>query len=103
MSIASDTFVKQSERIAARVVEGNAVVIVIDAQTLHTLNEVGTFVWSAIGPEGKRLDVIVSELTREFDVERAEAEADVQTFVAELVELGALELDASPSGETGRS
>jgi len=36
---------RKSERIAARAVDGKAVVVVLDARKLHTLNEVGTRVF----------------------------------------------------------
>ena len=35
----------RAQRTAARVVEGRALVVVLDDQALHTLNEVGTRVW----------------------------------------------------------
>ena len=83
--------VRQSARTASRVVDGSAVVIVIDEQKLHTLNEVGTVVWSAAGTEGCRLEAIVDRIVDEYEVERERAERDVLAFAQELVALGALE------------
>ena len=45
MTLDPRTIIRQAERTASRVIDGRAVVIVLDAQTLHTLNAVGTRVW----------------------------------------------------------
>jgi hypothetical protein len=86
--------IAQSARTASRVVDGSAVVIVIDKQRLHTLNGVGTFVWSraerAIG-----VGEIAAEVAREFEVAPEQATKDVIAFANELVQLGALEVVGS--------
>jgi len=92
MSVGLGAVIVQSSRTASRVVEGRAVVVVIDTQALHTLNAVGTYVWERA--EGRTVGEIVDSLVEEFDVERGRAEADVCAFVEKLVALGALELRA---------
>lgn len=89
-----NTVIKQSSRTASRVVEGSAVVIVIDQQKLHTLNEVGTFVWNEAGPDGRSVDDIIGAVVEEFEVERDVASKDVLGFVEQLIGLGALEVEA---------
>jgi len=93
-SVNPTSVVRQSDRTASRVVDGSAVVIVIDEQKLHTLNEVGTFVWSAAGTDGCPIESIVDRLVEEFDVDRERATEDVLGFVEQLVGLGALEMGA---------
>jgi hypothetical protein len=88
----SSSVVRHSDRTASRVLDGSAVVIVIDEQKLHTLNEVGTVVWSTAGTEGRSVESIVDRVVEEFDVERERALEDVLGFVEELVGLGALEI-----------
>lgn len=90
MSVELSSVVRQSERTASRVVEGQAVVIVIDEQKLHTLNDVGTFLWGEVG-EGCAVSALVDALLESYDVERERATADVLQFVEELLALGALE------------
>ena len=85
--------VRQSSRTASRVVEGSAVVIVIDQQKLHTLNEVGTLVWNVAGLNGRSLDDIVGAVVEAFEVEPEIASQDVLAFVERLVGLGALEVE----------
>lgn len=84
----------QAQRIASRVIDGKAVVIVIDQQQLHTLNEVGTFLWQALDPkkgEPKDVDALVHHVVESFDVSEAQARSDVQDFLGTLVGMGALQ------------
>lgn len=82
--------VRQSDRTASRVVSGQAVVIVIDRQKLHTLNDVGTTIWELA--DGRTFGELVDGVVEEFEVERETALADARQFVEQLTELGALEL-----------
>lgn len=90
MSLSQHAAIAQSRRTASRVVDGRAVVVVIDEQCLHTLNPVGTYVWNLA--DGRSIGSIVEEVVREFEVEREKATADVMQFVEQLVRLGALDI-----------
>ena len=93
MSIDETTTVAQAQRTAARVIEGKAVVVVIDDQVLHSLNAVGTFIWERA--DGRTVGAIVDALAQEFDVDRTTAKSDALRFLRELVEAGAVELGGS--------
>jgi hypothetical protein len=80
---------RRNPRIAARVVDGKALIVVVDAKRLHTLNEVGTRVWQLC--DGRSVRAIAEVLAAEFEVGLADAQRDVERFVAELERLGALE------------
>ena len=84
---------RRNERVAARVVEGKALIVVIDQKQLHTLNEVGTRVWELC--DGRSRDAIAAAIVDEFEVDEQTALRDVQRFVAELRALGALELEST--------
>ncbi|MDD9936518.1 MAG: PqqD family protein [Myxococcales bacterium] len=86
-----DATVRKHERIAARVVEGKALVVVMDEKQLHRLNGVGTRVWELC--DGRTVQAIADALTAEFRVDEETALADVRGFVDELVGLGALVLE----------
>lgn len=79
------------ERIAARVIDGKAVIVVIDDHRLHTLNEVGTRVFELC--DGRSLDAIASALSEEFEVEHGRALDDARGFVQTLVDLGAVTVE----------
>ncbi|MCC7537186.1 MAG: PqqD family protein [Deltaproteobacteria bacterium] len=91
MTLAPSTTIRQSERIASRVIDGKAVVIVLDAHRLHTLNEVGTRVWELA--DGRSIASIAEALAADFEVDRDTALADTARFVQELRALGAIEVD----------
>ncbi len=94
MSLHPDVAITQSPRTASRVVDGRAVVVVIDEQRLHTLNPVGTYVWARA--DGRTIAAIVEELVREFEVEPDKATLDVLEFVEQLLRAGALDLVERP-------
>ncbi|HJL33954.1 MAG TPA: PqqD family protein, partial [Polyangiaceae bacterium LLY-WYZ-15_(1-7)] len=93
VSLAGSARVRHAERIAARVIEGKAVVIVIDDQKVHSLNEVGSFIWEQ-AEEVRTVDEIVDAIVSEFEVEREVAEADAAAFIEQLRGLGALEIES---------
>jgi hypothetical protein len=84
---------EQCERTASRVIDGKAVVITIDRNQLHVLNDVGTRVWQLA--DGRSLEEIVEVIVNEFDVDRARAAADVRRFIEELLSVGAAQLSRS--------
>lgn len=84
--------IRQAERTASRNIDGRAVVISIDNNRVHALNEVGTRVWESC--DGRTLDAIVDDIVEQFDVERARAQHDVHAFAALLVDVGAAQLSA---------
>lgn len=90
MSLPSDARLRQNERTASRLVDGKAVVIVIDARRLHTLNGVGSRVWQLA--DGRSVDAITRAIVEEFEVDRPTAERDIDAFVRELRDLGALDV-----------
>ena len=56
---------------------------IADMNSVFTLNETGAFIWELI--DGKRdVDEIISELTKEYDIDSASAEADVMDFIEKM-------------------
>ncbi len=89
---------RKNDRIAARVIDGRAVIVVLDQRHLHTLNEVGTRVFDLC--DGRLpVHAIAAQIVQEFEVEPETALRDVQRFVRELSFAGALELPAELSAE----
>lgn len=86
--IANEDIPRQAERIAARVIDGQALVVVLDDRRLHALNLVGSRVWELC--DGRSVEAIATTLATEFEVEPEVALADVRRFVAELRAAGAL-------------
>jgi hypothetical protein len=56
---------------------------IADMNSVFTLNETGAFIWELI--DGKRdVEEIISELTKEYDIEASTAEADVMAFIEKM-------------------
>jgi hypothetical protein len=79
----------RSERIAYRVVGGEAIVMVVDRNELHRLNDVGSRVFELCDGQTS-VDGIVEAIVREFAVDTGAARADVEKFIAELSVTGAI-------------
>jgi hypothetical protein len=69
--------------VAFRVLDGRAVIVVPGTQEMHTLNEVGTFVWQDC--EGLTVDQTVAAIVAQFEVDESEARADLDAFVRDLL------------------
>ena len=90
--IGMESRITQSKRIAARVVDGKAVVVVIDTRALHTLNEVGTFVWEQLDERERAVTDLVDAIEAAFEVDRDKASKDVMGFLNTMADLGAIEV-----------
>jgi hypothetical protein len=95
-------YIARATAIAARVLDGEMMIMSARDSTLFTLNPVGTVIWQAA--DGKTsLDEITTKLCAEFEVEPAEALKDVESFVDELTGYGILLVSKEPiSLEPGR-
>jgi hypothetical protein len=88
--VSAETRLEQCERTACRVIDGKAIVITIDRNELHVLNDVGTRVWQLA--DGRRLNEIVDAVVQEFEVDRERAALDVYRFAEQLLAVGAARL-----------
>ena len=75
---------RRSPSSAFRVIDRQVVIVIPTTQTMHTLNEVGTFLWQRC--EGRTVEELVADVVDEFEVDEATARADVDRFLGELVE-----------------
>jgi len=89
-------FVRRGDRLAARKVAGEMVVLSADDSSLFVLNEVGTTVWEAA--DGRTsTDTIADALCREYDVDVETARRDVEEFVDALAAAGVIVTTPEPS------
>ena len=71
----------------AREIQDGFVVMAADGRTTHPLDGVAAFIWRQL--DGRRdLAAVRDGLIAEFEVETAEAEADLLAFVGQMVEAG---------------
>ena len=76
---------KPSPRLAHRVIEGQAFVMDARESTLYSFNGTATFIWKELAA-GRSPEEIAESLAEAYDVEPAEARADVREFLARLAE-----------------
>ena len=87
---------RRSANIASRSIAGECLLVPVTKRTadmsqLFVLSPVAAFIWEKIDGENS-LCTIRDELLAEFDVEAAEAEADLVALVEQLRELHAVEM-----------
>ena len=90
MNLDMATTVRRISAQASRVIDGEALVVMIHERKLHRLNSVATRVWELC--DGRSIGDIAAIIGAEFAVEPTVAGEDVREFLAELRGLGAIQL-----------
>jgi hypothetical protein len=80
---------RRSERTAFRAVGGEGLVMVVDRNALHRLNDVGSRVFELCDGQTS-IDAMAEAIAKEFVVDAPTARADVQNFITELAATGAI-------------
>ena len=73
-----------AEKVAWRVVDGEAVIVHADSSAYYGLNSTGTIIWEAIATAPLALEEIAARLSERYGLEREAVRADVEAFVASL-------------------
>ncbi|HJR63347.1 MAG TPA: PqqD family peptide modification chaperone [Gemmatimonadaceae bacterium] len=76
-------FIPNEDECAAKVIDGEAVLINLSNGTYYSMDKAGGFIWSLIA-EGRSVDEIVDGLVSSYDVGRDRAAVDVERLLAEL-------------------
>jgi Coenzyme PQQ synthesis protein D (PqqD) len=98
MTIASmaDTYIARSNKIAARNLDGEMMIMSAVDSTFFTLNPVATAIWQAADGKTPLADIVAQRVCAEFEVEPAVARQDAEQFVAELSQHGILLVSDHP-------
>ena len=92
--------VVRGDKLAARKVAGEMVILSAEDSSLLVLNEVGTAIWEAA--DGRTpLQAIAEAVCREYDVEPDVARRDVDDFVQALADAGIVTIREEVVGMTG--
>ena len=82
-------------QVAARVVDGSAVIVLADSGQVNVLNQVGTRIWDLI--DGTRnVQDLVRVVENEYTVTPETALRDVQAFLQSLLDADAVTLQDRP-------
>ncbi len=82
----------KSDRVASRIIDQEAVIVLLNKQETIVLNELGSRLWELI--DGKNnIDKLAQIIASEFDITYAEALKDIVEFVEDLVQREAIVLN----------
>ncbi len=87
--------VKNDEKTAYRIINGEAVVVNLKDSTFHTLNPVATFIWEQADGRVKT-EQIIERICEDFEVDWETAKRDCLEFLGELVRRDLVVLSKNP-------
>lgn len=87
MDISPSSQVRPAPNVLVRVVQGEAVVLDLNAERYLGFNAVGTRIWEVL-TEAATIDDAIAALLEEFEVTEAQLRADVVAFVQKLLDAG---------------
>ena len=88
--MSSSTEYRRNEDILAASVDGELVMMSIQAGNYYTIGGIGTLIWELLD-QPRTLDELADAVMAEYDVERARCAADVTAFVDKLLGLNLIE------------
>ena len=89
-------YIARAKSVAARVLDGEMMIMSARDSTLFTLNPVGTVIWQAADGQTPLAEIVQNTICAEFDVEPGEAMKDAETFVTDLASHGILQVSDAP-------
>lgn len=93
-------YIARSTALAARVLDGEMMIMSAKDSTLFTLNPVGTAIWQAADGKTPLANIVEQKICVEFEVTREEAMKDAEEFVNRLSSHGVLVVADSPISST---
>ena len=70
--------------VAYRLIDGKFLLLDSGHDQVHSLNDVGTYVWGLISQRKLSIEAIAEAMVDEFDVDLATAESDLNDFLDRL-------------------
>jgi hypothetical protein len=92
----SALYLSRSKDIAARVLDGEMMIMSAHESSLFSLNEVATIIWQAADGATSLQDIVAQKICPEYEVEPEEALKDAEALVRELAAHGILQLSDEP-------
>ncbi len=92
----SQLYIARATSIAARVLDGEMMIMSAKDSSLFTLNPIGTIIWQSADGQTPLAEIVEQKICLEFEVEPDEAMNDAQTFANELASHGILLVSDEP-------
>ncbi len=97
MLMPQDRLSPNEQEVAAKVIDGEAILINLSSGIYYSLDGVGAFIWERIA-QGYSLEEIVAGISARYDVSAELAKADVQKLATELQQENLVAVsDSSPT------
>ena len=94
----SPVYIARAAEVAARSLDGEMMIMSARDSTLFTLNPVATAIWQSADGKTPLAEIVERKICEEFEVERAEALKDAESFVNDLASHGILVVSDGPIG-----
>jgi hypothetical protein len=92
-ALSPESVLVRNERLAWRVLDGEAVILFPEAGTLHRLNATGTVMWEQLNGDRTLAD-ISTFLVSEYDAEHDEVARDLTHLADDLIDAGLARVEA---------
>jgi hypothetical protein len=92
----NEIYVARGDRLAARRLENDTLILCPDDSGLFVLNELGTAIWEAADGRTPLTAIVEQVICREFDVDAVTALQDASVFVEDLRQRHILQVSDGP-------
>ena len=92
----SNLYMARNPRVAARVLDGEMMIMSGRDSTLFTLNKTATVLWQSADGTTPLREIVEQRICREYDVEPAEALQDAETLARELASNEIMQVSEKP-------
>lgn len=92
----SEKYISHGDKLAARALAGEMMVMSVADSTLFSLNEVASLIWNAADGRTPLSEIVARAIVPAFDVDLETAYQDALEFVEELARHGVLRVTDEP-------
>ena len=90
------TIHRREDRLIARVIDGEAIIVDFKTGDHYSLNQIGTLVWEMADGQHSFQDIVASILER-YDISEAQARADLSKLVSDMENENLVALGEAPN------
>ena len=92
----SKLYIARSPKLAARVLDGEMMIMSGQDSTLFTLNKTATIIWQAADGKTTLEEIVERRIVPEFEIDADAALQDAETLARELASHGILQVSEEP-------
>ncbi len=96
----SKLYIARSPKLAARVLDGEMMIMSSHDSTLYTLNKTATIIWQAADGKTPLEEIVERRIVPEFEIDASAALQDAETLARELASHGILQVSEEPIAPT---